>query len=92
VGNYDDAKIMKIAPNLKPAAILPNGSGYLDVAADAGSVWVTNRDDGTVTHIDPRTGKERVVATVKLGNCQQNVATGPGGVWVTVRSRSGCNA
>ena len=92
VGNYDDQKIMQIGPNLKPEAILPIGSGYLDVAADAKGVWVTNRDDGTVTHIDPRSGKERVVATVKLGNCPQNVATGPGGVWVTMRSLRDCNA
>jgi streptogramin lyase len=91
VGDYDEQKISKIdASTLRPEAILPIGLGYLGVAADASSVWVTNRNDGTLTRIDPRPGHERVVATVKLGNCPQEVATGAGGVWVTMRSDQEC--
>jgi hypothetical protein len=90
VGNYDDAKIEKIDRTLKPVAILPIGAGYLGLAADPSGVWVTNRDDGTVTRIDPRTGKERVAATIRLGNCPEQVASGGGGVWVTMQSSREC--
>jgi len=47
-----------------------------------GAVWVANAADGTVSRIDPVTGK--VVKTIKVGGRPVGVATGDGYVWVTV--------
>jgi hypothetical protein len=91
VGDYDNQKVSKIdAASLKPESILPIGLGYLGVAGDESNVWVTNRNDGTVTRIDPRPGHERVAATIKLGGCPQYVASGEVGVWVSVSSGQAC--
>jgi peptide/nickel transport system substrate-binding protein len=45
-----------------------------------GSVWVANRDDGTVSRIDPQTN--HVAATIPTGNGPSAIAAGAGGVWV----------
>ncbi|HET7530580.1 MAG TPA: hypothetical protein VFJ98_06435 [Mycobacteriales bacterium] len=58
-----------------------NRPGY--VASAGGSVWVSNVDDGTVTQIDPASG--RTVRTIRAGLSPVNLA-GTGGahpdVWV----------
>ena len=54
----------------------------LDVAIGAGSLWVTNYEDGTLTRIDPTT--LTVVKTIKIGHHPSGVAVGAGSVWVTV--------
>jgi YVTN family beta-propeller protein len=54
----------------------------LDVAIGAGSVWVTNYEDGTLVRIDPKT--LTVVKTIHVGSHPSGVAFGAGRVWVTV--------
>ena len=54
----------------------------LDVAVGAGSVWVTNYEDGTLVRIDPKT--LTVVKTIHVGNHPSGVTFGAGRVWVTV--------
>jgi YVTN family beta-propeller protein len=54
----------------------------LDVAIGAGSLWVTNYEDGTLKRVDPTT--LTVVATIKIGHHPSGVAVGAGRVWVTV--------
>jgi YVTN family beta-propeller protein len=54
----------------------------LDVAIGAGSVWVTNYDDGTLVRIDPKT--LTVVKTIHLGSHPSGVTFGADRVWVTV--------
>jgi len=66
---------------------IPVGHGPADVAVGNGAVWVVSATDGTVSRIDPM--KNRVIATVHLGNAPQRVAAGLGLVWITVRARSG---
>jgi YVTN family beta-propeller protein len=57
------------------------GRGAGGIAAGAGSVWVANTLDGTVSRIDPRA--RRVVATIDVGGTPRGVAAGAGSVWVT---------
>ena len=51
-------------------------------AAGAGSVWVANSDDGTVTRIDP--ASNQVTAAIPIGNRPYAVTAGHGAVWVSV--------
>jgi YVTN family beta-propeller protein len=62
------------------AASVPVGSGPAGIAAGAGSVWVTNGADGTVTRIDPR--DPHVEQTLAVGSSPAGVAYGAGAVWV----------
>jgi YVTN family beta-propeller protein len=49
----------------------------------AGSVWVANGGDGTVSRIDPRT--DEVIETIPVGHRPQGIAVAGGAVWTTVR-------
>lgn len=49
------------------------------IAAGAGSVWVANLRDGTVSRIDPAS---RQVATIPVGGEPTGLAYGAGSVWV----------
>ena len=53
----------------QPTAI---GAGY-------GSVWVLNKEDATLTHIDPR--RRRVVDTITPDATADALAFGAGGIW-----------
>jgi streptogramin lyase len=57
------------------------GSLPSDVTIGFGSVWVAC-GDGTVTRIDPTSG--RVVAVIRTGAAARGIAAGNGAVWVTV--------
>jgi peptide/nickel transport system substrate-binding protein len=60
--------------------VIPTGIRPADVASEAGSLWVANGADDTVTQIDPRSRK--VVARIDVGRRPTGVAVGAGGVWV----------
>ena len=49
------------------------------IAAGAGSVWVTNRADGTVTRIDPAT---LLATTIPVGHGPAGVAVNSAGAWI----------
>ncbi len=55
------------------------GNGPSSIAAGAGSVWVTNSVDGTVTRIDPST---LVAETIPVGHGPAAVAVNDAGAWV----------
>ena len=55
------------------------GNGPSAIAAGAGSVWVTNSADGTVTRIDPAT---LVSTTIPVGHGPAAVAVNAAGVWI----------
>jgi ABC-type transport system substrate-binding protein/class 3 adenylate cyclase/streptogramin lyase len=66
------------------------------IAAGAGSVWVTNSADGTVTRIDPTT---LVPKTIPVGHSPSAVAVNAAGAWIAnagdnalVRVDTGTNA
>ena len=73
-----------------PSALIDRGSGRITaqysvgrgpqaVAAGAGSVWVANRLDGTVSRIDR--GRDEVV-TIHVGGEPTGLAFGAGSLWV----------
>ena len=45
---------------------------------------MANAGDGTVSRIDPGTGK--VVATIRVGNAPSGIAVSAGHVWVSVQA------
>jgi YVTN family beta-propeller protein len=60
------------------------GDEPMAIAYGAGSVWVANGADGTLSRIDVQTN--RVVDTVAVGNRPSGIAVGAGGIWVTVQA------
>jgi YVTN family beta-propeller protein len=59
----------------------PVGTNPFGVAYGAGSLWVANNGDGTVTRLDPATGR---ATTIPVGAGPLRVAFAAGKVWVTV--------
>jgi hypothetical protein len=58
---------------------VPVGTFPLEVATGAGSVWVANADDGTVSRVDPVTLV--VTDTYVVGSFPGSLAIGAGAVW-----------
>ncbi|CAN5318776.1 hypothetical protein BH20ACT24_BH20ACT24_11720 [soil metagenome] len=58
------------------------GADPVDVALGAGSLWVANGGDGTVSRVDP--ASETVVATVPVGQTPREIVADARGVWVSV--------
>jgi len=67
------------APNTVIATI-PVGQRPVAATFGAGSLWVVNSVDGTVSRIDPATNS--VVATIQVGSNPQSVAATASRVWV----------
>jgi len=66
-----------------PIRAIPVGQDPMGVAFGAGSVWVANAADGTISRIDPQQGKP--TATISLGpTTPAQLALGHGLVWITV--------
>lgn len=57
--------------------------GPLAVAVGAGAVWVTNREDRSVSRVDPATN--RVVRTIRLGAAPYGIRFAHGRLWVTTQ-------
>jgi peptide/nickel transport system substrate-binding protein len=60
-------------------AEVPVGNGPTSVAVGAGSVWVTNANDRSVSRIDPRTSG---VQRIDVGGDPSGIAFGAGAIWV----------
>jgi peptide/nickel transport system substrate-binding protein len=60
---------------------VPVGSAPAAIATGAGSIWVTNGADGTVTRIDPH--GPHVEQTLVVGSLPAGVSYGAGAVWVS---------
>jgi YVTN family beta-propeller protein len=59
---------------------IPVGSRPGAITFGAGSLWVANQDDQTVSRVDPRTLS--TLRTIPVGNPPTGVAAGPGRIWV----------
>jgi DNA-binding beta-propeller fold protein YncE/predicted Ser/Thr protein kinase len=57
------------------------GTPPLRITADGQGAWVTSERDGTVTHLDPATGKQ--LRQVTLGRGISGIAIGSRWLWVT---------
>lgn len=54
------------------------------IAAGAGSLWVANRDDQTISQVDPRTLAQ--VKTITLADSPDSIVTSQGRIWVAAAS------
>jgi serine/threonine-protein kinase len=61
----------------------PVGNTPTDVVAGAGSIWVANRSDQTVSRIDPAT--QRLRETIGVGITPRGLAVGSGALWTSDR-------
>jgi hypothetical protein len=64
---------------------IPVGREPTLVAAGFGGVWVLNKAEGTLTHIDAKTS--RVVATLRPDAAANALAVGAGGIWFAGHTR-----
>ncbi|HSC48726.1 MAG TPA: BTAD domain-containing putative transcriptional regulator [Gaiellaceae bacterium] len=61
------------------------GSRPIAIASGAGSIWVANADDGTISRVDVRS--REVVDTIGIGGAPaSDIAFGAGSVWVVTGS------
>jgi streptogramin lyase len=60
---------------------VPAGPDAFELAVGAGWVWITNRQPGTVTRIDARTGWP-AGAPLGVGNSPKGIAVLAGSAWV----------
>ena len=60
---------------------VPVGNGPSAIAYGLGALWVANGGDGTVSKIEPTSGKP--VRTFAAGPGASGITTGFGSVWVT---------
>jgi YVTN family beta-propeller protein len=74
--------VTRIDPQTNRPAGRPvvTGASPQSLAVGGGSLWVANHDAGTVTRIDPETGK--VVADIPVPSEPHRVAYGAGAAWV----------
>ena len=61
--------------------------GACGTALGEGSVWVASWDEGSVTRIDPESGKVLATIPVAENAIPASIAVGAGGVWVDVHPR-----
>jgi serine/threonine protein kinase len=80
--NANDDSVLRIDPaSGRAAGTVRVGRSPGALAAGAGAVWVASERDATITRIDPATFD---LKTIDVGGRATDVATGLGGVWVTV--------
>ena len=73
--------ISRVDPTTRRRSAVARVADPGGIAAGLGSVWVTSRRDGTVTALDPRTGRPRG-APVRTGDTPGDVRLGFGSAWV----------
>lgn len=73
------------APPPPQVATIKVGGGSSGVAVGPQDVWVSNYDDGTVSRLDPASG--RVLATIPVGKAGGDIVACPDVVWVISDSR-----
>jgi DNA-binding beta-propeller fold protein YncE len=73
--------LQRIDPRTNQPVGSPLRTGRLPagVAIGGGSVWVANAADGTVTRVDPATGRRE---TIRVGGVPVSIAYGAGRLWV----------
>jgi serine/threonine-protein kinase len=78
-GNGDDRPIPAGIEVLDPITV---GKSPLSVTVGEGFAWVTNEEDGTVSHINEATGEVSAEA-IEVGKEPANIRYGGGSVWVS---------
>jgi YVTN family beta-propeller protein len=85
VANTGDDFVTRIDPASGANKQITVGAGPTALASGADAVWVANRAAGTVSRIDP--AKNKVVATIEIGNAPTGLVVAEGYVWVTAQTR-----
>jgi peptide/nickel transport system substrate-binding protein len=73
--------VVAIDPDGSPTTTLTVGARPVAAVAAAGSLWVANLDDRTVTRID--LSSRRIQQTIPIGGAPTALAATPDAVWVT---------
>jgi DNA-binding beta-propeller fold protein YncE len=77
--DFPPSVVVRIDPETAQVArTIPVADGVQDLEYGGEAVWLTNREDDTLTRIDPRTAEQRAVAT---GRDPAGLAHGAGAVW-----------
>ncbi len=85
VTNYTGNRIAMVAlQSGKLERLVPTGPAPRFLTAGGGAIWTLNQGDGSVSHLDQKTG--RLLATIPLGlpGPGGDIAFGDGKVWVTM--------
>jgi YVTN family beta-propeller protein len=75
-----------VTPNAQILATISVGGGPTAIRFLAGSIWVLNSFDGTLSRIDP--SSNTVVATIKVGGGWGDITSGDGSIWEVSEERS----
>jgi YVTN family beta-propeller protein len=73
--------VVALDPNGSVTATLAVGARPVAAVAAAGSLWVANLDDHTVTRID--LSSQRILQSIPIGGAPTALAATPGAVWVS---------
>ena len=73
------------ATNRVSARIKLKGSNPLGITYGAGSIWVANRNSGSITRVSPKTNKA-AKKRIKVGFSPYALAYGAGSIWVSNES------
>jgi YVTN family beta-propeller protein len=75
-----DGYVSRVDPSsARRTRSVDTGDDPAAIAAGAGSIWVANRSDGTVTRIDPET---LLATTIPVGHGPDAIAVNAAGAWV----------
>jgi YVTN family beta-propeller protein len=66
---------------------IPVGARPSDLVFGAGSLWVANLDDQTISRIDP--GTSRVTKVISTGDAPRGLAAGPDAIWLASAPTNG---
>lgn len=76
-----DGYVSRVNPSsARRTGSVDTGNDPAAIAAGAGSIWVANRSDGTVTRIDPAS---LLATTIPVGHGPDAIAVDAAGVWIT---------
>jgi YVTN family beta-propeller protein len=78
--------VVALKPSGFVAATVPVGTRPVAMATGAGSLWVANLDDKTVTRVDPTS--RRSLRSITLSATPTGLAADRGGIWVTAGARA----
>src|SRR3954447_9680237 len=80
VGTSLDSAVFRVAPlSDKPGKPFSIDAGADALAVGHGAVWLTSKESGVVSRLDPGSGR---VTPIHVGNAPVAVAAGPDAVWV----------
>jgi virginiamycin B lyase len=88
VTSSDANMVVRIDPRVNTVvARIAVGASPKFMAVGTDALWVQNRADGSVSRLDPATNRERARVQTSAPTKWGDLASGPGGVWLSVNGR-----